>query len=1260
VSDPILVGATHLFAGYAKENKNGDPEFGSGSLEPVRNVILLTSGLGFDDKPELLVPWKSDDKGLLYAIGKAGQERNTPVHFHGNTRRFHLAPPAVFLSMWAAYREQWAAKLSEVLKENGAGPNSGVELVRRSLKKHQLRRPDQVSGDESDRTYVKWYDSIGDGTPFYGFVIPKVRGLVLTLPNGLRFEAIKIALPGGTETHVDPVAIDKQNFAVVTGDEKTLPSGLYTFTVKADQDLGLGWNAPLRGSKSYTIKEMVRFGITNFAGEFDVVSGDPISVEEAVMLQFPTLYAHTALRAKRETMHPDMAPEFHKEDKVPPAPKEWTERLGWAHERAKFTVEMVNADGGSERGQLLGKALLGAIGTNNTLVKNIRDGVDLAFSGHKVFKDWKDLIKAANAEKELKALQVDQLLWTNLESTWKRFRWWKYVQKEWVEGKGQGAAKILRLSLMDQSDLKTVLDAGVPRKFTKLQKAVGKVGGARIGASIAVAGTALEVLNAAVATNEYFETVTKTEDFRNDFSTLIQQVTSKLNGVPCREGIGNLERLRGATIASGMDLDAAEGKALMAAMDVVLGVLCVVGIGEVAIGALALVRSAAGLLVSVSEYLDRVLCDGWTAERFGGQMYDLAKASRVNQKELAKHAKEKGVEDLHVQFLLRAEALAGLVALLTRAGVASSTREKYEERLQKYKVKEYIEQILLGGGWSFPVKPLIPIGLDQVWLQMSSPFADVELASVGQQLGYGAPAKIAAAALIPGGMSILSVANEVLANHVSANYHRSFPIHRMESQTIEELGHAFRTRWRELDKDSIEYTCIYWRPRNSGPEVSWRQVNHRGIGWVESLPILSPFDQIRILVVLKETVKGGPYPVSLQLCRVDGLNISGPVYREVTRVLGDEIIPGEEKYKTRLGCVFHPFYQFGAQVFPGIKPLARGADLLGPEAIKFLGWLSDMRYAFELRLGNATSGPWVKLGGLSTGQGADLDELRMGIGNDPDEKKLLVNTFLTSLTETFEYPRLIGSAHGTAALSMRVGGKGSYRLLASEQVAFHDYDWQQSVELVFLVWVNHIDIQGFLKEDLDWTRLPVQFELVENSGFTGTAGPTYQTKLEYLGVAHAGTGQIQRLPVDGHALQPPGPEVAEWLAEMQADPRRSAVIAGEIDGPTPQFPTNHVYAAHLSLTYRDPRGEPHVALRPFGRLLLSNPGHPQLYRIGIHKIRLPDKIGARELSIRGSASFKAPVSKQPPFQALGEDDYKKWIEKGASKLDPTLELVATH
>jgi hypothetical protein len=184
--------------------------------------------------------------------------------------------------------------------------------------------------------------------------------------------------------------------------------------------------------------------------------------------------------------------------------------------------------------------------------------------------------------------------------------------------------------------------------------------------------------------------------------------------------------------------------------------------------------------------------------------------------------------------------------------------------------------------------------------------------------------------------------------------------------------------------------------------------------------------------------------------------------------------------------------------------------------------------------------------------------------------------------------------------------------------------------------------------------------LVENSGFMGTDGPPYQSKLEYLGVAHAGTGQIRRLPVDGQAPQPPSPEVAEWLAQVEADPKRSAVIAGEIDGPTPQFPTNHVYAAHLSLTYRDPSGEPQKALRPFGKVLLSKPGHPQLYRIGVHKIRLPDKIGARELSVRGSASFKAPASRQPPFQALEEEVYKKWVEKDARKLDPTIALVATH
>ena len=62
----------------------------------------------------------------------------------------------------------------------------------------------------------------------------------------------------------------------------------------------------------------------------------------------------------------------------------------------------------------------------------------------------------------------------------------------------------------------------------------------------------------------------------------------------------------------------------------------------------------------------------------------------------------------------------------------------------------------------------------------------------------------------------------------------------------------------------------------------------------EKIEELSPFYHIRVFIVLKN-VDDGIYPVSLQLLRTDGLNIKGPVYKDIARKLGEDLLPGEEK-----------------------------------------------------------------------------------------------------------------------------------------------------------------------------------------------------------------------------------------------------------------------------------------------------------------------------------------------------------------------------
>jgi hypothetical protein len=704
----LRLGETHLFAGYVKQDANGEIQPKPGSLEPVRNTVLLTSGLTAKKQENRLWPWMTDSSGRLTELGSTGQLRGSPVHYLGNTRKFHLPPPELLLAAWAAYRDEWPKKLAELLVSK-AKADDGLELTEYPVKKSHLKEPDRDSTDETDAAYCTWFDNQPEQARLFGYILPKTRGLVMLFSKALLDGKVTVTLPNGTSHRDLPIQLSEEGLmvAILIGSDLSLPHGLYTFEVAPPQGTTKEWNASARATGKYELKDMVRFPVTNFAGDFDLVLCDPLSVEEAVMAQFPALYGHIALMTKARALHPDLEVDFGSRQ-VPKALKEWSERSAWAHSKAAFGVGMINAGSEKARARKLGKLVWGAIESDNQSLSAAKNALDLAFGLQRAYGNWGDTAKMLKAEQDLQG--VKQLAWDELDSTWQRYRWWKYMKLEYAEG-GAKERKILKLAEMPKEDLKLILKAGVPEKFTRLQKLVGKGAARTVTIGLTAAETALGVVDAALAFNEISEGKKDLEDVKRDFRGLLEQVDSKLGAVGCREGMGNLERMRAATVAVDLKLDGEEVRALMAALDVILGVLCTVGIGEAAIGVYLFAKGAANALMSAAEFFDREALRGFVKTWFATQMRmsDLASQSRSNQGLMRSSAAAGGNDEHHIQFRLRAEALTGLVKLFVRASVSSRSEEEYRERVKKYRIAEYVQQVLLNEGWQFPLRPLVAL-----------------------------------------------------------------------------------------------------------------------------------------------------------------------------------------------------------------------------------------------------------------------------------------------------------------------------------------------------------------------------------------------------------------------------------------------------------------------------------------------------------------------------------------------------------------------
>ncbi len=608
---------------------------------------------------------------------------------------------------------------------------------------------------------------------------------------------------------------------------------------------------------------------------------------------------------------------------------------------------------------------------------------------------------------------------------------------------------------------------------------------------------------------------------------------------PSREAMAFLEQSRDVSVLQELEVDKAQLALAADGWSAIKFTLAALPSGITQIAALVITIAEAGIDVikNVGAWADSVLLDKLFQTIIAQQkkLSIYQGASLANQRLLREsihhYKKNPASFYLNTQHRVRAEALYGLIGLITRASISTRSQSEFVKKIKAYQIDAYIDNFLLNDGWRFPLEPDFPITMDEFWLFVIRTKAhhtgvnynwygfDIhfKLLKEPQEDSWGMPDSLAMqfhhandfyqrsqAIISPGeltadiivnqnagetgkyGQHLYSLAGNDVPEHQKADFQSCFPIHHLHSKEISKLAMDFNTDFSDIDDDTYQYTAIYARPPEAlwqGTEPDWLiledyQKTKKG-------GVLSPFDQIRILVVFhtckdttdtrKNTVDiNGIYPAAIQLHRRDMNNIDGPRYRTLARRLDKgELLKKEQKYVDHVGYVVYPFYHFGQTTYSGTKPLAtklslslaqwrptwdlleKGKDSKGFEqAYDYwrMGGLDDMYYEFTANIGDEKEGHPIRISGKDSDwlyekeykvsiQGRELvsKTKTRGIGRSVYYKKtyhwlpdarLLYAPFLMSGAKEATRPELFTEDEDIKVL-IRIGGAGGSDYLCS-------------------------------------------------------------------------------------------------------------------------------------------------------------------------------------------------------------------------------------
>ncbi|MGI0118116.1 OmpA family protein [Zooshikella sp. RANM57] len=284
---------------------------------------------------------------------------------------------------------------------------------------------------------------------------------------------------------------------------------------------------------------------------------------------------------------------------------------------------------------------------------------------------------------------------------------------------------------------------------------------------------------------------------------------------------------------------------------------------------------------------------------------------------------------LENQLRLQYEVFCSLQQLLIFAAwQAKQENCALEESITKLKLTEFIQQFL-NKNWYWPTHSPIDYSLAQYWLD------DVMLVTNHNsetsnhqppkgQISYKATPRVQFS-LPPGEYWLASSAK--LLNASSIN---TFSTMELAGQipplaTIEHLP---------FDRKIFKYTAVYAREAGSARDKPWQLLSE--FLNQQQRETLSPFDQLRVLVVIKDQESLSqenpqwleqpithPLPLKLQAIATHSTNIqlSSPLYEMTYQLNATNLLPEEQRFQGDFGAVFFPRYAINNEIILGQTPL---------------------------------------------------------------------------------------------------------------------------------------------------------------------------------------------------------------------------------------------------------------------------------------------------------------------------------------------------
>jgi outer membrane protein OmpA-like peptidoglycan-associated protein len=833
---------------------------------------------------------------------------------------------------------------------------------------------------------------------------------------------------------------------------------------------------------------------------------------------------------------------------------------------------------------------------------------------------------------------------------------------------------------------------------------------------------------------------------------------------PSREGMDEFERYRALSLL----YSRAENEQIAAAAKSTIDLaLCIPWVPHVV--AAKLIWEAGGVIMDAGALLNKLIngTDYVNLVKKHDNLMVEARDNLIAMNLAAQNEKDKRAAYLQSQYQLRAETLYGLMRLLTRCAIevddsysgkfsrllSHSDRDdlSYLGNIKYYRVNDYIDRFVLNDGWKLPESMLLPITLDQHWIQIveqnlldeiiaSSDTSALEKAEALMERHTGVD--VLSLATTGGKIEAVKdvyewVKDSVLGSPLqgidyirfsgsdefkyrddmmTAQYQRFFPIHYMAADDIDDFSGKFKNDFSGIDDDTYSLFCISARDFASQKEINegWVPLKER----LDSEAGLSPVDQIRISVFLDHTKITKQIdddsirymPVQVRPIRDAWVNIDGVATKDFIQKIEVRHLTSYEKEhlldlgylkkeggeyklvdsKPLYGAILTPFYTYGPNRFYGTRPMARSLESWWESDEKdgeensykidaFWGGSDTwtMEYFYKVMLANRPDSEkevTYLVGKDDDGSKKYEDEFTLTI--DPErvhsvpggngkfsESKLLRPHFLASRTEKEVIPELFEGANSMVLL--RNGKSGEYvdavNILekplgdsgTDTTMRFNSFDWSKPVDVIVLVVANNLNKAEYNDLKLPWKTLPVTITASDDS-LLSADGPTYRSTLKYVGVISGRRGSAKfeqnedSSPLDGGLKK---------LKEYLSNPEH--VYGFKHFGSAKHFGGNyavdrHVYAVHISLTYKALTGVTREGLRPHfdGREYLQENLNPSSIQRA-HKPSVNPKLRFR-VSTPGDSGFNS-TNTEGVFYLKNPDGFTEENSHWYPKPDPSMQ-----